>query len=204
MILIGLLDSPFVRRVAVTLHHYAMPFERRAVSVYGDFAAVLEANPLGKAPALVLDDGAVLVDSTYILDHLDRRVGPSRSLTPLDGRARTEVHGIVAVALGLAEKNVEYRTESVRRPEDKRVPERIERIERQIESALAWLEARAAGPWLAGPAMTQADVTLACAMTHMTRRNPQLLDSARHSKLVAHAKRCEDLPAFRAVPFVEG
>jgi glutathione S-transferase len=204
VILVGLYDSPFVRRVAVTLHHYGMAFERRAISVYGDFDAVLAANPLGKAPALVLDDGAVLADSTYILDHLDRKAGPGRSLTPLEGRARTEVHGLVAVALGLAEKNVEYRTEAFRRPEEKRVPERLERVATQIAHALAWLEARAAGPWLAGPAMTQADVTLACAVTHMARRNPQFFSEAQFPRLAAHRRRCEALPPFAAAPFVEG
>ena len=47
------MDSPFVRRVAVTLNLYAMPFEREIISVYGDADAVRKINPLGKVPALV-------------------------------------------------------------------------------------------------------------------------------------------------------
>ena len=52
MILVGQMDSPFVRRVAVTLNLYAMPFEREIISVYGDADAVRKINPLGKVPAV--------------------------------------------------------------------------------------------------------------------------------------------------------
>jgi len=41
MILIGQYDSPFVRRIAIALNHYGMPFERRVLSVFQDFDAVL-------------------------------------------------------------------------------------------------------------------------------------------------------------------
>jgi glutathione S-transferase len=55
MILVGQYDSPFVRRVAVTMNLYAMPFERRILSVFTDFEAMLQLNPLGKVPVLQLD-----------------------------------------------------------------------------------------------------------------------------------------------------
>lgn len=115
MLPIGQYDSPFVRRVAVSLHYYGMPFERQPLSAFRDFDAVSAVNPLGKAPALVLGDGRTLIDSSFIVDHLDRVAGPERSLTPLSGPIRTDVQFCVAVALGLAEKSVEYRTETVRR-----------------------------------------------------------------------------------------
>ena len=70
MILVGQYDSPFVRRVAVTLHHYGMPFERQVLSVFADAAAVRAVNPLGQVPALRLDDGETLFDSAAILDWL--------------------------------------------------------------------------------------------------------------------------------------
>ena len=72
MILYGQYDSPFVRRVAVAMNHYGMPFERRVLSVFQDFEAMLAVNPLGKVPVLEFDDGAVLADSRAILDYLDR------------------------------------------------------------------------------------------------------------------------------------
>ncbi|HIC28961.1 MAG TPA: glutathione S-transferase family protein, partial [Rhodospirillales bacterium] len=57
MILVGQLDSPFVRRVAVSMNIYGLPFERQVISVYADADAVRAVNPLGKVPALILDDG---------------------------------------------------------------------------------------------------------------------------------------------------
>ena len=82
MILVGQYDSPFVRRVAVTLNLYGLPFGRRPSSVFKDFDAVLALNPLGKVPVLALDDGENLFDSRAILDYLDGLVEPERRLLP--------------------------------------------------------------------------------------------------------------------------
>jgi glutathione S-transferase len=61
MILVGQYDSPFVRRVAITLHQYGLPFQRNTMSVFADGMAQI--NPLVRIPSLVLDDGETLVDS---------------------------------------------------------------------------------------------------------------------------------------------
>jgi glutathione S-transferase len=88
MLLVGQLDSPFVRRVAVSMTCLGRPFERDRSSVFRDFEDVSRINPLGRVPALVLDDGTVLVDSTAILDWLDGEVGPERApMPPADRRA---------------------------------------------------------------------------------------------------------------------
>ena len=85
MILVGQLDSPFVRRVAVSMNFYGIAFERQVISVYADADAVRAVNPLGKVPALILDGGETLFDSQMILDHLDELAGPERALTPSAG-----------------------------------------------------------------------------------------------------------------------
>ena len=54
LILVGQFDSPFVRRVAVALNHYGLPYERNVLSVFRDFEAMLAVNPLGKVPSLIL------------------------------------------------------------------------------------------------------------------------------------------------------
>ncbi len=204
MILIGQYVSPFVRRVAITLHHYDLPFERRVLSTYDDFDAMLAISPLGKVPALVLDDGTVLVDSTFIIDHLDSLVAPEMALMPRSGRDRVKALQHVAVGLGLAEKSVEYRTETARRPAEKLFAERVARIARQIDTALDWLESRLpATGWLCGKAMTQADVTVAVAITNLQHKNPELVSAERHGRLIDFTRRCEGLPEFQAVPFSE-
>ena len=75
MLLIGVNRSPYTRRVAVTLKAYGLPFEQRNLSGFGNRAEVRAANPLGRIPALVLDNGETLVDSAAIIDHLDEVVG---------------------------------------------------------------------------------------------------------------------------------
>jgi glutathione S-transferase len=95
MLLVGQLDSPFVRRVAVSMTLLGRPFERDRSSVFSNFEDVSRINPLGRVPALVLDDGTVLLDSTAILDCLDSKVGPERALMP-PGPARIACWRLVA------------------------------------------------------------------------------------------------------------
>jgi glutathione S-transferase len=61
MLLIGVNRSPYTRRVAVTLKAYGLPFEQRDLSGFGNRAEVRAANPLGRIPALVLDNVAALM-----------------------------------------------------------------------------------------------------------------------------------------------
>ena len=63
-----MLDSPYVRRVAISLQLLGLPFEHRSVSVFRGFDEFSRINPVVKAPTLVCDDGGVLMDSTLILD----------------------------------------------------------------------------------------------------------------------------------------
>src|SRR5262245_44445422 len=63
MILVGQYDSPFVRRVAISLRVLGFAYEHDTRSVYGDFDAMRTINPLGRIPSLVLEDGEVLIDS---------------------------------------------------------------------------------------------------------------------------------------------
>ena len=196
MILVGQYDSPFVRRVAVTLNHYQMGFERRVLSVFTDFEAVLTLNPLGKVPVLELDDGERLVDSRAILDHLDERARPEDRLVQAAGSARRTVLNVDAIALGLSEKLYERGIEFARRAVDKRDDNVVQRVERQIRSALDWLEKREPSPWFFADGMTRADVTCAIAVTYMREKSRELVDPDRWPLLIAHCQRCEARSEF--------
>jgi len=91
VILVGQYDSPFVRRVAVSLRLLGFGYEHDTRSVFGDFDSMRRTNPLGRIPSLVLEDGEVLIDSVAILDWLDETVGPGRALLPAEGEARRRV-----------------------------------------------------------------------------------------------------------------
>ena len=98
--LIGHFDSPFVRRVGVSLHMLGVPFDRSPLSVFGDAAKLRTFNPVGRVPALVLEDGDVLIESAAILDYLDDISGPDRALLPSRGKARRDALQTIALAMG--------------------------------------------------------------------------------------------------------
>jgi glutathione S-transferase len=50
MILVGQYDSPYVRRVAISLRVQGFAYEHDTRSVFGDFDALRRINPLGRIP----------------------------------------------------------------------------------------------------------------------------------------------------------
>jgi len=201
MLLFGYYDSPFVRRVAVVLNHYAIPFERHPISVFTEFDDVLQVNPLGTMPVLELDSGDRLVDSRAILDYLHESVQLDRSLVPKEQPRRRVVLQTEVIALGLIEKTVDYRTETVRKAASARDEGWITRRAKQITSALAWLEERKPNPWLCDDYMTVADVTAAIAMTNLREKLPSILMESRYPGLARLCDDCEMLPAFRSAAY---
>ncbi len=198
MILIGMFDSPFVRRVAVSLTLLDLPFEHRDWSVGRDFEAIRRFNPLGRVPTLVLADGEALVESAAILDYLDELVGPERALLPPTGLPRRQAQQLMALASGAAEKGVLQVYERVFRPEEKRHAPWVERCRSQMDAALVELERRAAlrpGQWLVAERVTQADITVVCVLGFLKGA----LGVAPGPALAALAERCEALPAFQRV-----
>ncbi len=201
MILVGQFDSPFVRRVAVALNHYGLPYERNVLSVFRDFEAMLAINPLGKVPSLILEDGARLYESRAIIEYLEGIVSEARRLTPADPASRAEMLRIEAIAIGLAEKFYERGIEFGRKAPESRDAAWIARLERQIESALDWLEARAGPPWLVGDSLTRADLALTVAATFGREKQPRLIEAERFPRVTAHCRRCEALPVFAAAAY---
>lgn len=165
MLLIGMFDSPFVRRVAVSLNYLGIEFEHANWSVGKDHAQIRRYSPLGRVPAVVLEDGEVLTESAAILDHFDSVVGPERALVPTNGAARRQVLQLMALAIGAAEKGRELINERIARPPEKRHEPWVERCRSQMHGALSEIERRygpRASGWLVGEHLTQADITLTC------------------------------------------
>jgi glutathione S-transferase len=118
MILVGSYLSPFVRRVGVAMNLLDIAFEQRPLRVVDDFDELKTINPVGRVPALILDDGEVLIESAAILDHLDQTVGAERALTPTSGAERRRVMKLVALATGTVEKAVAAVYEGRFRPKE--------------------------------------------------------------------------------------
>ncbi len=200
MLLIGMFDSPFVRRVAVTLKLLEIPFEHANWSVGKDFDRIREYNPLGRVPTLVIHDGEALFESAAILDYLDELVGPDRALMPASGPERRRALNLLAMATGAAEKGVLQVYEGVFRPESRRHEPWLERLRLQMNAALAALDRevgeRGAGQWLVGRELSQADVTAACAFTFLNDTLGVARDAVMFHSLATLAARCEAMPAF--------
>ena len=197
MILVGQYDSPFVRRVAVTLHHYHMPFKRQPLSVFGDFKAMGEINPLVRVPALILESGETLIDSGAIIDHLDQVAGP-RALTPAHGAERRKILKICAVSTGCSDKTVSLFFERQFHSKKDSRSDLDKRLSRQLKAGIDWLEHECGTPWFIDNSMTQADVTIGCMLSHVKLRLPEFFPPDKYLKLHALARHCEMMPEFDA------
>ncbi|MBC8269803.1 MAG: glutathione S-transferase family protein [Rhodospirillaceae bacterium] len=206
MILIGRLLSPFVRRTQVSLNVLGFECQRNPLGTATDSAAIGELNPLRRVPALVLDDGEVLIDSIAILDYLDELVGPGRALLPAAGSERRKAQRLLSLAVGAAEKTVVAHYEKSRRPEDRFWDQWFDAALGQALSGMAALEAAAPGDggWLAGSDMSQVDITTAVVYEFINIVLPGQIDENDFPRLKAIARRMNELEAFSSThPSVE-
>ncbi len=200
MILIGQFDSVFVRRVAVALHHYGLPFEHRPWSVWAQAEELAKQNPLRRVPVLVTDEGETLVESFAILDAIDEWVPEERRLLPKSGAARRAGLRVSAFAMGLADKSVSLLYERVLRDPAQRSDVWIRRCEAQIGETLDFLEKERAAVtstfWLGS--LSHADIAVTCAVRFVGEAQADLLRSRPRPALAAHCGRCEAMPVFQS------
>jgi glutathione S-transferase len=201
MILIGQYDSPFVRRVAIAMRLYGLPFEHRPWSTFGEGDRIAPYNPLRRVPTLVLDGGEALIESTAILDYLDELVGPEKAMIAACGLERRHALKLSALATGLGDKAVSLVYERVLR-KDHQSKIWVSRCEAQIGGVLEVLEkerAAIATPYWFGARIGHADIAVACVLRFTSEAHPALLDATRYPALSAHAARCERLPVFAEI-----
>ena len=198
MRLIGMLDSPYVRRVAVSLKLMKLPFELEQLSVFRNFEQFQAINPVVKAPTLVTDEGTVLMDSTLILDHIERLADSSLSLMPQEGRARDDALRVIGLALAANEKAVQIIYERNLRPAEKQHQPWLDRVGGQLLKAYAALESEMAqqSAWFGGSRMMQPDVTVVVGWRFARSVVPEIVADTEFPRLAAHSARAETLPAF--------
>jgi glutathione S-transferase len=208
MRLIGLLDSPYVRRVAISLDMMGLPFRHERLSVFRNCDAFSAINPVVKAPTLVTDDGTVLMDSSLILDHLEQLAPPERRLSPAGLKAHARCQHLAGLALAACEKSVQLVYECTLRPPEKQHRPWIDRVEAQLRAACRLLEddmpqdaLHQDGRWLVDDRPCQADVTVAVTWTFTQRALDALILPGDHPRLSQFAARAETLPAFMTYPY---
>ena len=123
-------------------------------------------NPLGKIPALILDDGTVLFDSRVILEWLDLEAGGGRIL-PAGRDARFATLRLQALADGIADAALLIVYEGRLRAESERSPNWLAHQQGKIDRALDALEA---APPASDAPITVGPIALACALGYLDLR----------------------------------
>lgn len=198
MRLVGVPNSPYFRRVAISLELLEVPFEVEPLSPFIDVEALRRINAVMKVPSLICDDGEVLMDSSLILQFVETALAQGRSLwsqdlieLPLDYRA-------VSLALAAIEKCLQIVYETRLRPEDTRHQPWLDRIEQQCRTAFAELEALVqARPQAFQNTYSQASITTAVAWKFSQSAIAGSVNSVAHPALNALSERMEALPVFK-------
>ena len=185
MKLLGTDTSPYVRKVRLVLleknipHAYAVDPPREPGS------QVARVNPLGRIPALILDDETCVFDSPVIAEYADTLNDTPILIPRNDTLARMRVKRWEALADGIMDSAVMVRIETLR-PADRQDAVLLQRHNDAITRALAY----AAGQlgqreWCEGTAITLADLALASALVYMDLRQTERDWRGAHSNLAA-------------------
>ncbi|MBK5396486.1 glutathione S-transferase [Pseudomonas sp. TH39(2020)] len=201
MKLIGMLDSPYVRRVAISAKRLGIPLEHQSVSVFRHFEQFQQINPVVKAPTLVLDDGEVLIDSTLIIDYLEALAGPGKSLMPSDLAQRLRSLRLIGLALAACEKSVQLYYERNLRPAHIQFEPWVERVEGQLAAAYSALERELEmQPLKTDGTIAQDGITLAVAWSFTHLVVPDQVDVNRFPQISAFTAYAEGLEDFVSTP----
>lgn len=196
MKLIGRNLSPYARRVAIWCALQGRQIEREMLAA-GDPAlaeTIAAYHPGVRVPALVLDDGEVLIETYCICDWLDETGSPR--LVPASGEARRKVMQRIAIAHATTEKIVAMVYEKVRRPEEYHWPQMLERITMQVRGGFGAMEAFTPETgFLGGDTPDGSDIAVVCAYQMAAFATPWLVDG-RYPKLAALAERAMELAPF--------
>ena len=201
MQLVGMLDSPFVRRVAISMRMLGVAYEHNPLSIFRSYDEFRALNPMVKVPTLICDDGQMLVDSTLIIDYVESQAG--RSLWPAEPLARRTALQMTGIALVAMEKVAQRIYELKVRPKEFQYEPWLERVNAQLLAAIDALEAavdKRHDEWLFGTQMTQADISIAVAWRFINFAAPSIAEVVQRPALADFSRRAELLPEFIATP----
>ena len=204
MKLIGSTTSPYVRKVRVVMAEKKLDYQFVEEDVWSADTTIMQSNPLGKVPCLVMEGGEALFDSRVIVEYLDT-LSPVGKLIPAVGRERAEVKTWEALADGVLDALVLARLEShwAGRKKEQRSQAWIDR---QLDKTQASLKAMSQGlgdkPFCAGIYLSLADLAVGCALGYLDFRfaeidwrsaSPNL--AKLQDKLMQRSSFAETLPA---------
>ena len=199
MKLIGSLASPFVRKVRIVLAEKKLDYVFELEDVWAPESKIELANPLGKVPCLIMEDGSAMIDSRVIVEYLDTLTPVCKLLPPNgSGRERADIKGWEALADGILDAGVLVRLEGNQRPPEQRNAAWTERQINKVRLGLAALSHRLGeSPYCAGKQYSLADVAVGCALGWLAFRFPAIDWRADHANLAKLFDKLSERQSFK-------
>jgi glutathione S-transferase len=201
-----MLDSPYVRRVAISLQLLRVPFEHASISVFRTFEQFRQINPVVKAPTLVCDDGTVLMDSTLIIEYAEALADSHKSLMPVSVAERQHALRVIGLALAACEKSVQIIYERQLRPAEKLHEPWVARVTGQLLAAYEALESeeRKRPLSVTSETINQAGLSSAIAWHFTQQTLAEVVAAEKYPALMALSSKAEALAEFVAAPHGSG
>lgn len=197
MKLLGSLPSPYVRKVRIVMSEKKLEYEFVLEDVWSPDTKIAEANPLGKVPCLIMEDGGAMFDSRVIVEYLDT-MSPVGKLLPASGRERASVKCWEALADGVLDAAVLVRLERTQRPAEKQSDAWIER---QLGKIRTGLNAMSMGLgdslFCVGTHISLADIAVGCTLGWLAFRFPEIHWREDHPNLGRLFDKLSDRQSFR-------
>ena len=186
--------SPFVRKVTTLIHHADLSDRIELVNVKTTALSVAEearaANPLGKIPVMIFEDGEAIFDSRVITQYLDELAGSN--LYP-----RERIYDILtleALADGIMESAVSITYESKLRPENEQSPSWMEAQWSKVLHAIKALDDEEFKAM--NGEMNMGQIAVACALGYLDFRHDARQWRSGHSNLASWNDKMMKLPAL--------
>jgi glutathione S-transferase len=190
--------SPYARKVRVVAAEKKLELELIISDPWVANPELEKANPLGKVPALLTDDGGSLFDSRVIVEYLDG-LTPVHRLIPDSNRDRIAVKRWEAIADGLQDAAIIARLEFNRPDKNESSAKQIERQRAKITASLVEMS-RDLGDndFCVGNSLTLADIAAGCALGYLLLRYPDIAWETQYPNLSRLYKKLAARPSFKA------
>ncbi len=198
MKLIGSISSPYVRKVRVVMAEKKLDYQFVEEDVWSADTNIMQSNPLGKVPCLVMEGGEALFDSRVIVEYLDT-LSPVGKLIPVVGRERAEVKTWEALADGVLDALILARLEANwgGRKKEQRSDAWIERQLAKTQSSLkAMSQGLGEKPFCAGIYLSLADIAVGCALGYLDFRFPDIDWRSSYPNLAKLHEKLAQRPSF--------
>ena len=173
MKLLGTPTSPYVRKVRLMLLEKNIPHEYLIDPPREPGSLVARVNPLGRIPALILEDETCVFDSPVIAEYVDS-LNDNPILIPRDTPlARMRVKRWEALADGMMDSAIAVRNERLR-PEEKQEPGNITLHNNAISRALDFASISLGNDaWVNGQEISLGDLALFSTLVYLDLRQPE-------------------------------